>query len=252
MRLYIILLLSVALAGVNFCQNKLTKADLKTSKDKISYCIGVNIGKNYKPQSKEADTAHAYSEALGHAEIIRNIVEVDSAILACGLKDGFSADPAVQPLFTEEEVNQVLSDFQKETAARQKEKGEKNKAEGDNFLAENRKKEGVITLPSGLQYKIIKSGTGKSPKATDSVTVHYTGTLINGKKFDSSFDRNEPITFLVTGVIKGWVEALQLMKEGDAWELYIPSELAYGESGASDDIGPNTVLIFYVELIKVR
>jgi FKBP-type peptidyl-prolyl cis-trans isomerase FklB len=130
--------------------------------------------------------------------------------------------------------------------------GEKNKKEGEAFLAANKKKEGVITLPSGFQYKAIKEGTGKTPKATDTVTVNYRGTLIDGTEFDSSYKRGQPATFRVNGVIAGWTEALQLMKEGSKWELFIPANLAYGERGAGAAIGPNAVLIFEVELISVK
>ena len=129
---------------------------------------------------------------------------------------------------------------------------EKNKADGEKFLVENARKEGVTTLPSGLQYKEIKAGKGKSPKATDTVTTHYKGTLIDGMEFDSSYKRGEPATFPVSGVIPGWTEALQLMKEGAKWQLFLPSNLAYGERGAGRDIGPNATLIFEVELISVK
>jgi FKBP-type peptidyl-prolyl cis-trans isomerase FklB len=129
---------------------------------------------------------------------------------------------------------------------------EKNKADGEKFLAENAKKEGVKTLPSGLQYKEIAPGTGKSPKATDTVTTHYKGTLIDGTEFDSSHKRGQPATFQVSGVIPGWTEALQSMKEGAKWQLFVPSNLAYGERGAGREIGPNAALIFEVELISVK
>lgn len=129
--------------------------------------------------------------------------------------------------------------------------GENNTKEGKDFLDANSKKKGVVVLPSGLQYKVLNSGAGKTPSASNRVTVHYSGFLIDGTVFDSSYERNSPATFPVNGVIAGWVEALQLMKEGDKWEVYIPSELAYGKSGAGGDIGPNATLIFTVELIKV-
>jgi len=129
---------------------------------------------------------------------------------------------------------------------------EKNKADGEKFLAENAKKAGVKVLPSGLQYKVITTGTGKSPKATDTVTTQYKGTLIDGTEFDSSYKRGEPATFPVSGVIPGWTEALQLMKEGAKWQLFLPPNLAYGERGAGRDIGPNSTLIFEVELISVK
>jgi FKBP-type peptidyl-prolyl cis-trans isomerase FklB len=127
----------------------------------------------------------------------------------------------------------------------------KNKKEGEAFLAANKTKEGVKTLPSGLQYKVLKNGTGKTPKATDSVKAHYAGTLLNGTEFDSSIKRGEPTVFPVNGVIPGWIEALQLMKTGSKWQLFIPSELAYGERG-QQSIPPNSVLIFEVELIGIE
>ena len=251
MKFILVLIFSVLFTLPGLCQQKLAKSDLVSKKDKLSYCIGLNIGKHYKSQINESDSARMYSEAQSHADVVRNIVDVDSVILAKGIDAGFSNDTSLQ-FFTEQEINEVLAAFQKEMSEKQKAIGDKNRAEGTKYLEANKKKPGVITTASGLQYKIVKPGMGKSPKATDSVTVHYTGTLIDGTKFDSSVDRNEPITFPVTGVIKGWIEALQLMKEGDIWELYIPSDLAYGETGANDLIGPNTVLCFTVELIKVK
>jgi len=129
---------------------------------------------------------------------------------------------------------------------------DKNQKEGEVFLAENKKKKGVITLPSGLQYQVIKEGTGKIPKATDTVTTHYRGTLIDGTEFDSSYKRGEPASFPVNGVIKGWTEALQLMKVGSKWQLFIPSNLAYGPQGAGQAIGPNATLIFEIELLSIK
>jgi FKBP-type peptidyl-prolyl cis-trans isomerase FklB len=140
-------------------------------------------------------------------------------------------------------------------AARQresKERAEKNLAEGKAFLEENKKKEGIKTLPSGLQYKVITEGSGRTPKATDTVTVHYRGTLINGTEFDSSYKKGQPATFQVSGVVRGWTEALQLMKEGSKWQLFIPSELAYGERAAGPQIPPGSTLIFEVELISIK
>ncbi len=233
MKFYLILLFAVSIIGVNMCQDNLTKDALKTTKDKVSYSIGVNIGANLK----------------------MNQFDLNTDLLLKGLKDALSTDTSVQRLMTDEEVTQTINAFQQELSAKQQKMQEesagKNKAEGEKFLEENKKKEGVVTLPSGLQYKVIKSGTGKTPKATDTVLAHYTGTLINGTKFDSSIDRGEPAQFPVNGVIKGWIEALQLMKEGDKWNLYVPSDLAYGPRGVNQMIGPNTVLIFEVELIKV-
>jgi FKBP-type peptidyl-prolyl cis-trans isomerase len=130
--------------------------------------------------------------------------------------------------------------------------GEKNKKEGEAFLTENKKKEGVKTLASGLQYKVLKEGSGKMPKATDKVTTHYQGTLIDGTEFDSSYKRGEPASFLVNGVIPAWTEALQLMKVGSKWQLFVPSKLGYGERGMGPKIGPNAVLVFTVELLSIN
>ncbi len=207
------------------------KAALKTQKDKNSYAIGIDIGGSLKKQP----------------------FEVDAALVAKGLKDALSGG---KTLMTDQEVKETLMALQQEIMAKQqarmKEAGEKNKKEGEAFLAENKTKEGVKALPSGLQYKVITEGKGKKPAATDTVSVHYRGTLIDGTEFDSSFKRNQPATFPVNGVIKGWTEALQLMKEGSKWQLFIPSDLAYGERGAGAVIGPNAVLIFEVELLSIK
>jgi len=207
------------------------KLVLKDQKDKISYSIGMNIGNNLKKQA----------------------IDVNPDALIYGIKDALSGGKA---LITEQEVNDTLMAFQKEMASKQserlKELGEKNKKEGETFLAENKKKEGVITLPSGLQYKVIKEGTGETPKLTDTVTTNYRGTLIDGTEFDSSYRREQPATFPVKGVIAGWTEALQLMKVGSKWQLFTPSNLAYGERGTGRDIGPNTTLIFEVELLSIK
>ena len=207
------------------------KPSLKDQKEKISYIIGMDIGGNFKKQS----------------------IDIDPDIMARGIKDGLSG---AKPLLSEQEAREVMTAFEKEMKARQevaqKAAGEKNKKEGEIFLAENKKKEGVKTLPSGLQYKVIKPGTGKKPAATDTVTTHYKGTLIDGTEFDSSYKRGKPATFPVNGVIPGWTEALQLMEEGAQWQLFIPSNLAYGERGAGRIIGPHATLIFEVELISIQ
>jgi FKBP-type peptidyl-prolyl cis-trans isomerase FklB len=200
---------------------------LKSQKDKVSYIIGMEIGNNLKKQA----------------------IDIDSNILARGVKDILSG---AKPLLTEQEVQEIMIAFQKEMMAKQSEVAKKNKAEGETFLAENKKKEGVKTLSSGLQYKVIKAGTGKKPKSNDTVTVHYRGTLINGAEFDSSYKRGQPTTFPVSKVIPGWTEALQLMEVGAKWQLFIPSSLAYGEQGAGGDIGPNATLIFEVELFSIQ
>lgn len=204
---------------------------LKDQKDKVSYSIGMDIGNNLKKQS----------------------IDIDPDILAQGLKDAFSGG---KTLLTEQEFRDILAAFQKDFRAKQieraKELVEKNKKEGEAFLEENKKKEGVITLPSGLQYKVITESTGETPKLTDTVTVNYRGTLIDGTEFDSSYRRGQPATFPVKGVIAGWTEALQLMKVGSKWQLFIPPDLAYGERGAGRDIGPNVTLIFDIELLSIK
>jgi len=224
----------IAALGIVFLTSYVWAADemvLKDQKDKVSYSMGINIGSNLKKES----------------------IDVNPEALIRGIKDALSGG---KPLMTEQEINETMMNFQKELIAKQqsrlKELGEKNKKEGEAFLAENKKKEGVVTLPSGLQYKVIKEGNGKIPKLTDTVTIHYKGTLIDGTEFDSSYNRGQPATFPVKGVIPGFSEAIQLMKVGSKWQLFIPSNLAYGERGAGDDIGPNTTLIFEVELLSIK
>jgi len=178
-------------------------------------------------------------------------INVDNVIL--GLKDVFAGQ---QPKLTMEEMQQVMMTFQKNMQEKQqaqvKAVADANAKEGKEFLAANKKKDGVKTLPSGLQYKVLQSGKGDSPKVTDTVVTHYRGSLINGQVFDSSYQRGEPATFPVNGVIKGWTEALQKMKVGDKWQLFIPADLAYGEHGAGQLIGPNAVLIFEIELLEIK
>jgi FKBP-type peptidyl-prolyl cis-trans isomerase FklB len=208
---------------------------LKNDKDKMSYAIGMNMGTGLHQQS----------------------VEVDTAILLRGLKDGLAAG---KTLMTEDEMKTRIIQLQNDIRKKMQEKaqlaaqlaGASNKKEGDAFLAANKDKEGVVTLPSGLQYKILTEGAGPKPAATDSVVCNYSGKLINGTEFDSSYKRGQPVTFPVTGVIKGWTEALQLMPVGSKWQLYIPAELAYGEPGRGPAIGPNSTLIFEVELISIQ
>lgn len=205
--------------------------ELKTDKDKLSYSMGVATGSQMKRQS----------------------IEVDVDMFTKGLRDSVSGNKLQM---TEQEIQEALMKFQQEMAAKQAEKtkqlAETNKKEGEAFLSENKTKEGVKTLPSGLQYKVITEGTGKLPKESDSISAHYRGTLIDGTEFDSSIKRGQPATFPVKGVIKGWTEALQLMKEGSKWQLFIPSDLAYGERGAGQQIGPNAALVFEVELISIQ
>ncbi len=207
---------------------------LDTQKDKVSYIIGQNIGRSFKQQSLDAEL-------------------IDLGKLRAGIEDAMAGKEG--PL-TQEEMAEVMNEFQQQIMARadsiSSAQGEANKTAGEEFLAKNAKEEGVVTLPSGLQYKVIKEGSGAKPKATSMVTVHYTGTLIDGTKFDSSRDRGQPATFPVNGVISGWTEALQLMSPGAHWMLYIPAELAYGDRAAGPEIGPNATLIFDVELISVN
>lgn len=204
---------------------------INSDKDKLSYTFGANFGKSLKQQE----------------------IEINTDMFLKGMKDGFSGE---KMLLTDQEMKETMMAFQKEMAAKQAEKrkalAEKNKKEGEAFLVANKTKEGVKTLESGLQYKVINEGTGKTPKATDSVVTNYRGTLIDGTEFDSSYQRKNPATFRVTGVIKGWTEALQLMKEGAKWQLFVPPELAYGERGAGPRIGPNATLIFEIELVSVK
>jgi len=183
----------------------------------------------------------------------KQAVPIDPDLLARGLKDSLAGK---KPLLTEDEAKAVLMEVQNEFHKRQQElaqqQAEANKKEGPAFLAANKAKDGVVTLPSGLQYKILRAGTGAKPAATDTVTVNYRGTLINGTEFDSSYKRGQPATFAVNGVIKGWTEALQLMPVGSKWQLFIPSDLAYGDHAASAVITPNSTLIFEVELLSIK
>ena len=221
--------LMLSLIGVSGLAQK--KGTPKTQKDKISYSIGVNIGRNMKMQG----------------------LDIDQDFVAQGLKDALGKGTTAM---SDTEMEATLSMFQQQMntkmQAKQKIEGGKNKTEGEAFLAANKKKDGVVTLPSGLQYKVIKMGTGPKPTSLQTVTCNYRGTLINGNEFDSSTIYGKPAEFPVGGVIKGWTEALQLMPVGSKWELYIPSNLAYGENGAGQMIGPNATLIFEIELLFVK
>lgn len=199
--------------------------NINTEMEKVSYSLGINVAKSVKSQGLESIDADAVAQAF---------------------KDVFEGKTLQ---ISEEEANLVLNDYFKKMADKKK---ELNVAAGQAFLAENAKREAVITTSSGLQYEVLTEGSGDSPKETDKVTVHYHGTLIDGTVFDSSVERGEPASFPVNGVIPGWVEALQLMKPGDKFKLFIPSNLAYGERGAGGSIGPNSTLIFEVELISIN
>ncbi len=204
---------------------------LKTDKDKASYSIGINLGSQLA-QSKDE-------------------LALDKIIL--GLNDAFAGK---SPKISMDEMRKVMAEFQQKLTAKAQAKRDAiantNQKAGAEFLAANKKKKGVKTTKSGLQYKVIKSGKGATPKDTDTVVTHYRGTLINGKVFDSSYKRGTPATFPVNGVIKGWTEALQMMKVGDKWQLFIPANLAYGERGAGKSIGPNETLIFDIELLEIK
>ncbi|PYJ71019.1 MAG: peptidylprolyl isomerase [Verrucomicrobia bacterium] len=224
MKRFILIVSASLLALPLFGQEKSTQ--LKDQKDKVSYSIGLQIGSNLSRQK----------------------VEVNPDVLAAGIKDAITGKPQL----TQDQIKDVMTQFEKGMEQKQKELGEKNKTDGAKFLEENKKKPGVKTTASGLEYKVIKEGTGPTPKPTDMVTVNYRGTLINGTEFDSSYKRGQPATFPVNGVIKGWTEALQLMKKGSKFELFIPPNLAYGERAVGPDIGPNATLIFEVELLDVK
>ena len=205
-------------------------APLTTQKAKFSYALGMNLGESLHRQS----------------------VDVDPNILAQGLKDALTG---VKARMTDEQARATLTEVQNDVRKKMQEKmqaqGEANKKEGTAFLAANKAKEGVVTLPSGLEYKVLKAGSGPKPTTADTVVCNYRGTLVNGTEFDSSQKHGQPATFPVSGVIKGWTEALQLMPVGSKWQLYIPSELAYGPQ-APPEIGPNATLIFDVELLSIQ
>jgi FKBP-type peptidyl-prolyl cis-trans isomerase FklB len=204
---------------------------LKEQRDKISYSLGVTIGKSMK----------------------RDSINANPDLVAQGIKDVLAGGKI---LLTDEEMAEVFMALQQDLMLKKAEAGkalaEENLKEGEQFLADNAKKEGVVTRPSGLQYKVITDGAGKRAKSTDSVTVHYRGTMIDGTEFDSSYKRNEPATFQLQNMVPGFTEGVSLMKVGSKWQLFIPSKLAYGEEGAEDAIGPNAVLIMEIELLDAK
>jgi FKBP-type peptidyl-prolyl cis-trans isomerase FklB len=224
MKRFILIFAAFLLTLPLFAQEK--SPPLKDQKDKVSYSIGLNIGSN-----------------LG-----RQNVEINPEALTAGVKDAIAGKPQL----TQDQIKEVMTAFEKDMQQKQKAAGEKSAAEGKTFLEENKKKEGVKTTASGLQYKVIKEGTGAQPKATDTVTVNYRGTLIDGKEFDSSYKRGQPATFPLNGVIKGWTEGLQLMKTGSKYQLFVPPDLAYGERTVGPDLAPNSTLIFEVELLDAK
>jgi FKBP-type peptidyl-prolyl cis-trans isomerase len=216
----------IVLAGVvavaTACEKKV---DMKSDSGQAGYTIGQQIGKNFKRQG----------------------VQVDPNAVAAGIADALKD----KNLMKEEDMAAAMKKLQEGAMKKMMEEAEANKKKGDSFLAENKAKPNVKTTASGLQYEVLTEGKGKMPKDKDTVVVHYTGTLTNGEKFDSSVDRGEPAEFPVTAVIKGWTEALQMMKEGAKWKLVIPSDLAYGAQGRPG-IPPNSTLVFTVELLKIK
>ena len=213
------------------CQAAAPKpAPLETDVQKNGYSVGFDIGRALKKQP----------------------LDLDADAVARGVTDAYKGSPQAM---TDDEMTKQLNalriEAQRRFMAQRKEAGDKALKEGEEFLARNKTESGVVTTASGLQYKIIKAGTGKKPTAKDTVTVHYRGTLIDGTEFDSSHKRGQPATFPVSGVIPGWTEALQLMPAGSTWILYIPSKLAYAENGSGPVIGPNAALIFEVELLEI-
>jgi FKBP-type peptidyl-prolyl cis-trans isomerase len=216
----------MAVMGVGLLAGLLSAQEgtpLKTPTDKMSYALGMDLGNSLRKQG----------------------IEVEPALFSQGLRDAISGG---KTLLTEEEVRSLIANLQSDMRSKMI---SKNKKDGADFLALNKSKEGVVSLPSGLQYKILKAGDGKKPTLDDTVVCHYRGTLIGGMEFDSSYKRNQPAAFPVKGVIKGWTEALQLMPVGSKWQLFIPPELAYAGQGAGA-IGPESTLIFEVELLSIK
>jgi FKBP-type peptidyl-prolyl cis-trans isomerase FklB len=224
-------LVTAAVMGLTMSAAVVAADALVTDKDKLSYSIGADLGKNFKTQG----------------------IDVNAEALAKGMQDGMSG---TQLILTEEQMKDVLNKFQKDLMAKRStdfnKKAEENKSKGEAFLTTNKAKTGVVVLPSGLQYKVVDAGTGAKPAKTDTVTVEYTGTLIDGTVFDSTQKTGKPATFKVSQVIPGWTEALQLMPAGSTWEIYVPSDLAYGPRSVGGPIGPNETLVFKIHLISVK
>ncbi|HHF7346206.1 TPA: FKBP-type peptidyl-prolyl cis-trans isomerase N-terminal domain-containing protein [Legionella feeleii] len=231
MRLVAAAVISMAMSTTIAAADATATTSLNSDMDKLSYSIGADLGKNFKKQG----------------------IEISPAAMAKGLQDGMSGG---QLLLTEQQMKDVLNKFQKDLMAKRNaeftKKAEENKAKGEAFMSQNKAKEGVVSLPSGLQYKIIQAGTGAKPAKDDTVTVEYTGKLIDGQVFDSTEKTGKPATFKVSQVIPGWTEALQLMPAGSTWEVYVPAGLAYGPRSVGGPIGPNETLIFKIHLISVK
>ncbi len=232
MRVFVIAVLSLALfTGIAVAEDKKEMSD----KEKLSYSLGYTQGSSMA----------GFFKAQG--------INIDTKTINEAFRAGLTG---AKPALTEQEMREIVGSFQKNVTARQaknmKGLAEKDKKEGEAFLAENKKKEGVMTRPSGLQYKVLKEGTGRTPKATDTVKVNYRGTLVNGREFDSSYKLGKPAVFQVNAVISGWTEALQMMKVGAKWKVFIPANLAYGDRGAGPMIGPDSTLIFEIELVSIE
>lgn len=219
--------LTIAFAATLMAGCAATSTKLTTDKQRISYVVGYQIGQNLKQQHMEIDP-QAFSQAVA---------------------DVLGGSPAKM---SDTEMRQAILAYQQKRAAEGTAMADKNLKAGQAFLAQNKTRPGVVTLPSGLQYKIITAGHGRKPKLTDTVVANYRGTLVDGTEFDSSYKRGVPATFPLQNVIKGWQEALQLMPAGSKWEVYIPSDLAYGPNGAGSAVGPNETLIFDIELLKIK
>lgn len=215
-----------AFAGVAFGAQA-ADTPLTTEAQKFSYTVGVQMGQTLKRDAKD----------------------IDVDLVARAIKDVIG-DKKLQ--LSQEDMQKTMESFQQKQQQKQANAAEKNEKAGAEYLAANKKKEGVVETPSGLQYKVVKAGSGDKPKPTDTVVVHYKGTLINGTEFDSSYKRNEPASFKVNQVIQGWQEALQLMNPGAKYQLVIPGKLAYGPRGAGGQIGPNETLLFDVELLEIK
>ncbi|ALP53063.1 hypothetical protein Tel_07790 [Candidatus Tenderia electrophaga] len=201
--------------------------DLENDKQRFSYIVGLQIGQQLKNDN----------------------IELDEDAFLAAIQDVAAGK---QPQLSQSQIQDTLQRVQQQRASVAQQAGEENRRQGEEFLVENAKKSGVKKTDSGLQYKVIEEGKGEKPKASDTVVVHYRGTLIDGTEFDSSYSRGEPATFPVNGVIQGWQEALQMMREGSKWQIYVPADLAYGSRGAGAQIGPNSTLIFDVELLDIK
>lgn len=225
MKSRVIIAMAIAVFAVSACKEQ--EVDLTSEKQKFSYAIGFQMSQNLKRQG----------------------LDLDTSALSLAIKDVLSDQ---EPKVSQDDMKAAVQAFQQKKVKEREQLGVKNKEDGEKFLAENKKKEGVVTLKSGVQYKVIEKGTGRKPKSTDMVVVHYRGTLIDGTEFDSSYKRKQPATFAVNGVVKGWQEIIPMMKEGAKWHIAIPSEMGYGARGAGGMIGPNATLIFEIKLVGIQ